>query len=65
MLSDDPWAVQDDFEEALGMHREVEEEGNAAASADDKHAKAKQKGFKKKKGMGNVSLHRSSAQHRR
>ena len=65
MLCDDPWAVQDDFEEALGMHREVEEEGNAAASADGEHAKAKQKGFNRKKGMGNISLHRVSAQQRR
>ena len=54
--------MQDEFEEALGMHREVEEEGNDAARADGKHAKAKQKGFKKKKGMGNVSLNRVSAQ---
>ncbi len=65
MLSDDPWAVQDDFEEALGMHGELEEEGNDAARADGKHAKAKQKGFKKKKGMGNVSVHRVSALQRR
>ena len=65
MLCDDPRAVQDDFEEALGMHREVEEEGNDAARADGKHAKAKQTGFNKKKGMGNVSLYRRSAQQRR
>jgi hypothetical protein len=65
MLSDDPWAVQDDFEEALGMHEGLDEEGDDAARADGKHAKAKEKGFKKKKGMGNVSSQRVSALKRR
>jgi hypothetical protein len=54
-------AAQDDFEEALGMHAEVEDESNDAAGADGRLAKEKHKSLKKRKGMGNVSLNRLRA----